>query len=140
MRTDGPALIRNTLCRTFGPPLTWPSKPRPCGLGYTTAGPSVLSFANLKKLKKFNVTYAIVSIGPLGPCPLVPAVLLSFVAGRRLEPRSFWSFSSLVSFSLGREYGTAVLRRNPRAYPGRGRKSRCLHNRDREFPAPCRSR
>ncbi len=74
--------------------------PRPYGLGYTTAGPSALGFAdlilranfNLSKIasreKKFTfatedsildtqMTFAIVSIGPIGPCPLVPAVLLS---------------------------------------------------------------
>ncbi len=72
--------------------------PRPYGLGYTTAGPSALGFAdlilranfNLSKIasreKKFTfatedsildtqMTFAIVSFGP---CPFVPAVPLSF--------------------------------------------------------------
>ena len=94
MRTEGPALIRDTLCRTFGPPLTWPSKPRPCGLGYTTAGPSALGFANLKKLKKFNVTYAIVSIGPLSywslsSCPRCPFVLFLDRSKHNLKGRDY---------------------------------------------------
>ena len=74
--------------------------PRPYGLGYTTAGPSALSFVNLMLRAKFNLskitfrekkiifaaedsildTQTTFEIGSLGPCPLVPAVLLSFPA------------------------------------------------------------